>query len=116
MVVNDMEGDKRRAETLFSLLSWAMEHSCASFLRSAGICMHAYVDNCVKSMTVYDLQSQRSITLYKAAILIHQYYIRTLLSVRWQEGEKTAVARLCGFAPICVCVCVCLCVCAFVRM
>lgn len=57
----------------------------------------------LKSMTVFNLPSQEPITLYWAPIFIYQYYIRTLLSVRWQEGEKKAVDREYGFGPGSVC-------------
>ena len=69
-----------------------------------------YVSACigVKSMTIYNLQSQGPITFYRASIFAHQYYIRIqTLSVREQEGEKTAEEREYGFGPVCVCVCVC---------
>ena len=63
--------------------------------------------NDVKSMTIYNLQSQGPITFYRASIPAHQYYIRTqTLSVREQEGEKTAEEREYGFGPVFVRVCV----------
>lgn len=69
--------------------------------------MRAYWAIGVKSMIIYNLQSHGPITFYRASILAHQYYIRIqTLSVREQEGEKTAEEREYGFGPACVCVCV----------
>lgn len=68
--------------------------------------MRAYVGSDVKSMTIYNLQSQGPITFYRASIPAHQYYIRTqTLGVREQEGEKTAEEREYGFGPVFVRVC-----------
>lgn len=65
------------------------------------ICICAFVNIDVKSMTIYNLQSQGPITLYRASIRAHQYYIRAqTVSARGQEGEGTAEERENGFGPV----------------